>query len=850
MKSKAVLLSCAALAAVTPVVAQDSSAAAQVSGERPTVEAIIVTARRVAENIQDVPISITVFDQEALDNAGITSAADLGNYAPGLIANQKFGADNTTFSMRGFFQELRTTPSVGVYFADVVAPRGPAATPAGDGAGPGDFFDLQSVQILKGPQGTLFGRNTTGGAVLLVPKRPTDVLEGYVEAGYGNYNAQRVQSVLNLPLNDSVRVRFGVDWHERDGYLRNITDVGPRRFANTDYVAARASMLVDITSNLENYTIGTYARSNSRGFVGHMEEAIPTGIVGSVAANQINAEAGNSVYHIANRLSDAGGELETWRFINTTAWNATDSLTVRNIVSYSELRNDVRMAVFGDYWPLQETFTFRNRTGAFQTVPVPPEFQGKLLPINEVASAPGGDMVDQSTFTEELRLEGVAFSGSLNWQAGAYYEESRPGGWSGTLSNARLVCEGDIRDLMCTDVLAILQGVPQGNAGTLAYAQRKSWFENYGVYAQGTLAVNDRISFTGGLRHTWDESHSDFNLYRVTFPASNTTRIFCEDGMPSSGLTFDDARNRIGCAGEAKVKSKAPTWTISAEFRPVDDLMTFVKYSRGYRAGATNPNSLPGFKTFEDEKVDVYEIGLKTSGQLLAGNAYAYLTAYYNDFSDQQVQAGALSLAVPNPNAVILNAGSSRMYGFELEAGIQPFTGLTLNASYSYLDTKLNSLVFPGTPVAPGAPGYPLPFASFDLQSNGPLTGPFVFPTSEPGTDLPLSPNHQLLLSASYAVPAPARLGDISVHAGYSHTSTQVFSFSNYPKAVFDPRDIVNASLSWESIAGSSIDATVFATNLLDERYIVVVNDLSSSGLISRNYGEPRMYGLKVRYKF
>ena len=142
---------------------------------------IIVTARRTEERLQDVPISITVYNQQQISNRNITNAADLATFTPSLSANTNFGQENSSFAIRGFTQDAGTQPSVATYFADVVAPRGPTqGTQAGDGAGPGSFFDLQNIQVLKGPQGTLFGRNTTGGAVLFVPQKPTSEFGGYV----------------------------------------------------------------------------------------------------------------------------------------------------------------------------------------------------------------------------------------------------------------------------------------------------------------------------------------------------------------------------------------------------------------------------------------------------------------------------------------------------------------------------------------------------------------------------------------------------------------------------------------------------------------------------------------------
>jgi len=137
-----------------PAMAQDAEEDAPVAGNE-----IIVTATRIEQRLQDVPISITVLDESKITNNNIQSAKDIATYTPGLTTNNRYGSDNTTWTIRGFTQEQRTTSTVGTYFADVVAPRGSGATQGGDGAGPGALFDLANIQVLKGPQGTLFGRN-------------------------------------------------------------------------------------------------------------------------------------------------------------------------------------------------------------------------------------------------------------------------------------------------------------------------------------------------------------------------------------------------------------------------------------------------------------------------------------------------------------------------------------------------------------------------------------------------------------------------------------------------------------------------------------------------------------------
>jgi len=176
----------AAFGAGAYVQAPPTASASSASSPDNELTEVVVTARRVEERAQDVPISMTVFTQQQLSDRNVITASDLAAYTPSVAADDEFGQEATSFSIRGFAQAIQTAPSVAVYFADAVAPRGGnAGEPAGSGSGPGSFFDLQNVEVLKGPQGTLFGLNTTGGAVLLVPKKPSSILEGYVEGSWG-----------------------------------------------------------------------------------------------------------------------------------------------------------------------------------------------------------------------------------------------------------------------------------------------------------------------------------------------------------------------------------------------------------------------------------------------------------------------------------------------------------------------------------------------------------------------------------------------------------------------------------------------------------------------------------------
>jgi iron complex outermembrane receptor protein len=340
----------ALLATASMQVLAPGQAFAQSSDDAASDGTIIVTARRVEERLQDVPISVAVVNQERLSRSNIVGADDLVRIVPGLNSESRYSSETNAFSIRGFNQALRTTSTVGTYFADVVAPRGGAgAFPGGDGAGPGSLFDLQNVQVLKGPQGTLFGRNTTGGAVVFTPRKPTDNFEGYLEGSYGNFDMFRIQGVVNLPLASWARLRLGADRQTRDGTLNNISGIGPRKLNDVDYYALRGSLVLDITPELENYTIVSYLNSDHIGTQPQLYRANPATSFGALAApqtNRLNAP-GADPYQVEQTLSNPRSLTKQFQIINTTKWTVSDTLTLKNIVSWASFKQSLNQSVFG-----------------------------------------------------------------------------------------------------------------------------------------------------------------------------------------------------------------------------------------------------------------------------------------------------------------------------------------------------------------------------------------------------------------------------------------------------------------------------------------------------------------------
>ena len=794
-----------------------------------------MTARRSEERLQDVPISITVLNQESLSKRNIVSTADLGTYVPSLSTNSQFGPEKASFVIRGFTQAYHTAPTVGVYFADVVAPRANGPTTAGNGAGVGSMFDLQNVQVLKGPQGTLFGRNTTGGAILLVPTKPTDNLEGYVEGSLGKYDLRRVEAVLNVPLSDTLRVRVGIDRNKRDGYLRNHSGIGPDRYRDTDYIAARLSVVADLTPDLENYTIFSYSRSKTNGDVPKNtvcdEQGANEFLLGDqskflqlLACTQIARQEarGDGIWDVETNLASPLQKIEQWQVINTTTWQASDTLTIKNIASYSQYTEDANFNLWGDNFLYPDYFPVVGGTLFTKALNLT---QGRY-----------GHTTDQWTFTEELQFQGEAFDGRLDWQAGAYLEISKPLGWNSQLVDIFASCTNTLDTSTCLNPLG--NPVTMQGFGQLSDDSTKDSFNDKGFYAQATYDLTDQFSFTGGIRYTIDKQTDlarRLSVVEVPWMSGNWISVCQPIVDPNTGqLTpvTGPITDPTLCQVTRKIKSEKPTWTVGVQYKPIEDVMVFAKWSRGYRMGAITSNSI-GFETVGPETVDTYELGAKTSFRG-AVSGYFNITGFYNNFRDQQLAVNTVvALAYANritPASPNVNAGKSRMWGIEADASIRPFEGLQLDASYTYLNTKLKSFTPPPTPVYYQA----------------------VYPATDVGGPLPLTPKNRVTLSGTYTLPLDESIGSISFGATYVHTDK---SFSTTPAAspnyIVPASDLLNLNANWNSVMGTDFDLAFFMTNVTNEGLILYASQaFHQIGIDGGHVNEPRMWGVKVKYRF
>jgi iron complex outermembrane receptor protein len=558
----------------------------------------------------------------------------------------------------------------------------------------------------------------------------------------------------------------------------------------------------------------------------------PTRAYGAAACAQIARNTKNDFYAVESSLPDAGFQSDTWQIINTTTWHATDFLTVKNIASYGQYEDTIRVPLFGEDFLSSSALPagLANRSYTFATSFSPEAFSSN----------------DQKSWTEELQFQGRSGDSRLVWQAGGYIERSEPVSPSGNFSYSNLNC-ADPANVQCQNVLGAARLLAQpgsSTAATLTGSLNRSVgtmaFHNWAAYAQASYDVTTKVVLTGGIRYTSDTTRGTAQRYALYYdpqlPAAlnsgNPIAALCTVGPLDTTATAARLNSLDACRISLEQNSDAPTWTIGVDYKPVEDLMLYTKYSRGYRQGSVNPFGPLGFNRFAEEEVDAYEAGMKFTFSGVHPGTFN-IAGLYNDLSDQQL----LIATIGGPGGAtpgVVNAGKSRIWGTELESSIELFTNFRLDLSYAYLNTELVQAVLP---TLPSGSLFSSITRSFDI-----------------GESLPLTPDHKLSLAGRYALPLPGRVGTVSVGAIYSYTSPySTSSISSSGKKFYrvDETSLVTMNLNWESIAGSTFDASLFATNLLDEEHTPYVQaGINSLGFQSRVLGQPRMYGMRVRFRF
>lgn len=607
----AVLLASAATAALLPDIAL-----AQGDDE------ILVTARRRAESLQEVPVAVSAFDQSRVAELQADTLSGLQYATPNLYFDQG-DASNAVIFLRGIGQNdslAFADPGVGVYVDDVFIARSQAAFL--------ELFDVERVEVLRGPQGTLYGRNTIGGAIKFVSTTPPDEFRAYLEAGGGNYDFVTVKGGIGGPLAPGVlRGKAAFAFTRRDGFNTNLVtgedDGDIKSFSGRGALLFTPSDKVEFLLSVD----GKIDRPDtSRSPV--RETAItgapdPDGAPFDLVTYPASADP-YSVDVNANGLSN----LTAFGVALTSRWKATDTLTFEAITSYRTLDFDLNL-----------------------------DTDGSPLPILDILV-----LQDQSQFSQEVRA--IYDNGGFSFTGGFYFFRDDDVTFSGVDNGSATIFGFPVT----------LFGFPSS-----ALAQTDQVTNSYAAFADASIALTERLSFSAGLRYTYEKRRSQ-RLFENFFDTSvstisNTPPFLQGAGVPGAPIT-----------GEADFDAFTPK--VSVSYKASDDAMVYASVSRGFKSGGFDgrANTDFGFQPFAPEFVWSYEGGLKTrwfNGGLIANFAY-----FYNDYTDLQVTSFGADPISGVFVSLFTNAAEARIHGAELELFARPHERMSITGTVGWLDAE------------------------------------------------------------------------------------------------------------------------------------------------------------------
>lgn len=640
--SRSVFLSSAASLAL--LTAAPSVAWGQASSERGYgVEEVVVTAQKRAENVQDVPISITAFNAETLRAAGVNDVRDLRRITPNLNITTSAQQTNTRVIIRGIGTAGNTAvePSVASFIDGIYIPR--------VGSLLAGLNDIASVEVLRGPQGTLFGRNASMGALNLRTTEPKKTPSSEVFMSGGDYGRARGSAIINVPLSETLATRIAVLGYRSDGYGRNEL-TGERLGRNTGF-SVRGSVRWDLTPNLKWVLRGDHQNLTGDG------QNILTVVARSVSPT---AEA-----NLRTRLDpDGPGPLVG----QTPILNATYKRRVRQ-ESEGDLA-DFQTGVASDLtWELASGYQLKLVSGYRDWHNDQYQVSTGGLPL-ALSSRLG--LFDSQSHSEELQLlsPDTLMGGRLNFVSGLYYfEEEYDIGQVVDLYPQ--FCEVFIKNTSTAARLAACRAAPLNNASLLYFDQTT---KSYAAYFQGTYKVTEQLGLTAGVRYSKDDKDGQFRA-----------------------LTNNTAAAQSPEVTQLALKQDKVTYRLNATYRPNDDIMLFASYATGFKsggfdasAGTTQPIGAVR-RTFNPETTTNVEAGIKS--ELFDRRLIANATVYRTEITQYQFRS------YDGTQFRVQNNGEVRQQGVEVDMIARPAKALTLTLAGAYLDSQY--LEFAGAPPLP-----------------------------------------------------------------------------------------------------------------------------------------------------
>lgn len=732
-----IAVSLIALGAPVRAAAQEQAAtpeAATTTAPETGLGDIVVTARRRAESLQDTPISISAVTSDGLRTRGIDNVTQIGDFTPNVKFNSSVpvSASNATAAIfiRGIGQndyQLSADPGVGLYLDGVYISRGVGNVL--------DVLNVERIEVLRGPQGTLFGRNTIGGAVSVVTKKPSKTLGGSMELTTGSYNRFQAKGSIDIPIVDGVYSSFAGFYHRRDGYVKGVGPGAPD-LGDTDSLAGRFALRLEPTSDIKIDLAldGSRSRENSAPNVAlKIDENAPAAQVwnavfsgaGAICADPTNParlsdprcynsqwvlgpyRSGGTFTAISNVFTNgnpqryrSASDVNIWGASGTIEWKFAPNVSFKSITAYRKVTG---------FWTRDSD---HSPTSVVQT----------------------NSAWKQDQFSQEGQLQGDLFSKSLNWIIGAYYSKEN----------------GNHRDLVnIVDAVFLSGAVIDSNS--LAF------------FGQSTYKIVENLNLTAGIRWTRDEKTFDNSNQYIVKAGFLAGAPLNPDG---SGLKDGDPL--MGPLGQkSTIKDTAWTPMASLSYRFSPEVLTYVSYSQGFKGGGFTQRVFPplGYiPSFKPEKSTTYEVGFKSD--LLGRKVRLNGAAFINNYSNLQITVNDPTLGFA---PIIQNAAKAQIKGFELELQTRPVAPLLIEAGVGYLDAK---------------------YKQVDLRAlNAGVTR---------DTHLQNAPAWTLSAGVSYKIEAKG-LGNLLPRIDWSYRSRVYNDAVNTPELVQPGYHLVNASIAFNN---------------------------------------------------
>jgi iron complex outermembrane receptor protein len=769
---------------------------------------IVVTARRREETVQKVPLAISVLDARAIDATGSFNVLKLTQIQPSL---QFYSTNprNTTVNIRGLGQPFGLIndgiePGVGFYIDQVYYARPGSAT--------FDFLDIERVEVLRGPQGTLYGKNTTAGAINITSKAPSFTPEGQVEVSAGNLGFVQGKASVSGPLSDNVAIRIGASATKRNGTIYDVTT--DRHVNSQDNLGLKGTLLYKATDTLKFTLSGDYNRQNPDCCVqiyvrvGPTQRPLNRQFAALAAAFNYAPPSTNPF----DRVTDLDANLEAKQIIGGASLRAEWDVGPGTLTSVTAWR-------FWDWTPSND----RDFTG---------------LPITTVSQNPS----KQDQYTQELRYSGT--SGKIDYTGGlfAFYQKIDTTGsqvqgaaasrWLLNPGNVAVGATGCATPTTTACNPAVLNGLTSLN---------DIHFKNtsFAAFGQATWHVTDRLRLQPGLRLNYDKKTGSY-VATVT----NGT---------NTALTAD----QLGVLAPQSYSPSFSDWNLSGDFTAsfdvAKDVLAYATYAKSFKSGGINLSGLPlnaantgvdlSTQTVKPESVNHYEVGLKT--QFLDRRLTFNLAGFWTDVKNFQATVNNGQITVIR--GYLANAGKVRTRGFEADVSFRPTSQLSLYASGAFTDAKYikfvnapcppelsggNPALNGATPAAAGVPG--LSPLTCDISGQW-LPGVSRWATSHGG---------------EYRIPATL-FGESQLFFGYDGSYRSKFSSNPSRSASTDIDGYYLANIRTGIRVGQKWELYGWVRNVFNKNYFeVLATQSGSTGLVVGQPADPRTYGATIKTRF